>query len=73
MRFNEILELCIQYEAECAINKYSQPVDQVGKSIHGSKIIKSIKVEFLDDTWIIFDIITDEEYKKTRHHQALPD
>ena len=46
MRFNEILELCIQYEAECAINKYSQPVDQVGKSIHGSKLIKSIKVEF---------------------------
>ena len=57
MRFNEILELCIQYEAECAINKYSQPVDQVGKSIHGSKLIKSIKVEFLDDTWIIFKII----------------
>ncbi len=73
MRFNEILELCEQYEAKCRINKYHKPVDQIGQTIHGSKIIKSIKVEFLDDTWINFDIITDEEYKKTRHHQALPD
>ena len=63
MRFNEILELCIQYEAECAINKYSQPVDQVGKSIHGSKLIKSIKVEFLDDTWIIFKIIDESKFR----------
>ena len=63
MRFNEILELCIQYEAECAINKYSQPVDQVGKSIHGSKLIKSIKVEFLDDTWIIFKIIDESKLR----------
>ena len=63
MRFNEILELCIQYEAECAINKYSQPGDQVGKSIHGSKLIKSIKVEFLDDTWIIFKIIDESKFR----------
>ena len=63
MRFNEILDLCIQYEAECAINKYSQPVDQVGKSIHGSKLIKSIKVEFLDDTWIIFKIIDESKFR----------
>ena len=63
MRFNEILELSIQYEAECAINKYSQPVDQVGKSIHGSKLIKSIKVEFLDDTWIIFKIIDESKFR----------
>jgi hypothetical protein len=64
MRFNEILELCIQYEAECAINKYSQPVDQVGKTIHGSKLIKSIKVEFLDDTWIIFKIIDESKLRR---------
>ena len=63
MRFNEILELCIQYEAECAINKYHQPVDQVGKTIHGSKLIKSLKVEFLDDTWIIFKIIDESKFR----------
>ena len=63
MRFNEILELCIQYEAECAINKYSKPVDQLGKSIHGSKLIKSVKVEFLDDTWIIFKIIDESKFR----------
>jgi len=63
MRFNEILELCIQYEAECAINKQNQPVDQVGKTIHGSKLIKSIKVDFLDDTWIIFKIIDESKLR----------
>ena len=63
MRFNELLELCIQYEATCAINKQNQPVDQVGKTIHGSKLIKSIKVEFLDDTWIIFDIVDELKFR----------
>jgi len=63
MRFNEILELCIQYEAQCRINKYNKPVDQVGKTISGSKLIKSIKVDFLDDTWIIFKIIDESKFR----------
>ena len=63
MRFNDMLELCIQYEAECSINKTNQPVDQVGKVIPGSKLVKSIKVEFLDDTWIIFKIIDESKFR----------
>jgi hypothetical protein len=63
MRFNEILELCEQYEAKCRINEYHKPVDQIGKTIHGSKIIKSIRVEFLDDTWIVFDIVDESKFR----------
>ena len=63
MRFNEILELCIQYEAQCRINKYNKPVDQVGKTIPGSKLIKSITVHFLDDTWIFFKIIDESKFR----------
>ena len=63
MRFNEILELCMQYEATCRINKYHKPVDQVGKTIHGSKLIKSIRVNFSDDTWIIFQIIDESKFR----------
>jgi hypothetical protein len=63
MRFNEILELCEQYEATCRINKYHKPVDQVGNTIHGSKLIKSIRVNFNDDTWIIFKIIDESKFR----------
>jgi hypothetical protein len=63
MRFNEILELCEQYEATCRINKYHKPLDQVGNTIHGSKLIKSIRVNFNDDTWIIFKIIDESKFR----------
>jgi len=66
MRFSNILELCKQFEAHYRYNpKTLKAVDNINKDIPGPRIIKSIKINFRDDTSMIFDLIDEKRFKET--------
>lgn len=66
MRFSNILDLCRGFEAHYRYNpKTLKAVDNINKDIPGSRVIKSIKVSFRNDTSMIFDLLDEERFKET--------